>query len=149
MNRLTIIGNLTRNPELRTTQSGIQVCTFNVAVNPRKRQDQEQQPDFFKVTAWRGLADVCGKYLQKGFKVCVTGPVTLEQWTGNDGTNKAGMAITADDMEILTSKAEAAQDIHSAQQDRKEQAYLRQEREAIQNEQKPGYVVVDEEDLPF
>ena len=153
MNRLTIIGRLTRNPEQRTTQSGIQVTTFTVAVNRRKtKNEQEPEADFFKVTAWRGLADVCGKYLQKGFRVAVTGPVGLEEWQGRDGQNKAQMTITAEDVEILTSKAEATGDIMTTQQrrqdDQKEADYMRREREAIQNEPQK-YVEVSDDELPF
>jgi len=148
MNKLTIIGNLTRTPEIRTTQNGIQVATFSVAVN-RRKSGEEQKTDFFKVTAWRGLADVCGRYLQKGHKVAVTGPVTIEEWTGQDGQHRAALALTAEDLEMLTSKAEAERDLHTAQQDRKEAAYLKEEREAIQNEPDSGYVQVDDDDLPF
>lgn len=124
------------------------VTTFTVAVNQRKRsQSQEEHTDFFKVTAWRGLGEVCGKYLKKGFRVCIVGPVTLEEWTGKDGMNKAALAITAEDMEILTSKAEANGDLYEAK--KKEQEYIRKEREAIQNEP-PQYVEVDPgDDLPF
>ena len=68
MNKLTIIGNLTRDPELRTTTTGLSVCTFTVAVNKRKSQDEE--PDFFRVTAWRERGELCAKFLQKGKKVC-------------------------------------------------------------------------------
>lgn len=148
MNRLTIIGNLTHSPETRTTQSGIIVTSFTVAVNQRRRsQDQEEHTDFFKVTAWRGLGEVCGKYLKKGYRVCIVGPVTLDEWTGRDGTNKAGLAVTAEDMEILTSKAEANGDLYEAK--KKEAQYVKEEREAIQNEP-PKYVEVDpEDDLPF
>ena len=80
MNKLTIIGNLTRDPELRTTASGVNVCSFTVAVNRRnRRDDQNGQPeaDFFRVTAWRQLADICSKYLAKGRKVCVVGAVSV------------------------------------------------------------------------
>lgn len=157
MNKLTIIGRLTRNTEQRTTQSGLQVCTFTVAVDRRKKADEEQKADFFKVTAWRGLAEICGRYLQKGFRVAVVGPVGLEEWTGKDGQNKAQMTITADDVEILTSKSEANQDRQNAvdewnqkvnELERKEAQYQKEEREAIQNEP-PQYVVVDDDDLPF
>lgn len=157
MNRITIIGRLTRNPEQRTTQSGLQVCTFTVAVNRRPKEGEEPQADFFKVTAWRGLADVCGKYLQKGFRVAVTGPVGLEEWQGRDGQNRAQMAVTAEDVEILTSKNEVNQERQNAvdewQQkvddlERKEAKYRKEERAAIQNEP-PQYEEVDSDDLPF
>ena len=157
MNRLTIIGRMVRNPEQRVTQNGTQVCTFTVAVNRRPKEGEEPQADFFKVTAWRKLAEVCGRYLQKGFRVAVTGPVGLEEWQGKDGQNRAQMAITAEDVEILTSKAEANQERQTAvdewnqkvnELERKEAQYQKEEREAIQNEP-PQYVVVDDDDLPF
>ena len=79
MNKLTIIGNLTRDPQLRTTQTGVNVCDFTVAVNRRQSAQQRQngqQPeaDFFRVTAWRELGENCSKYLAKGRKVAVVGP---------------------------------------------------------------------------
>ena len=110
MNKLTIIGNLTRDPELRTTTSGVNVCSFTVAVNRRnRRDDQNGQPeaDFFRVTAWRQLADICGKYLAKGRKVAVIGPVSVHTYTGNDGTTRASMEVNADDVEFLSSRNDA------------------------------------------
>ena len=109
MNKLTIIGNLTRDPELRTTTSGVNVCSFTVAVNRRnRRDDQNGQPeaDFFRVTAWRQLADICSKYLAKGRKVCVVGAVSVHTYTGNDGTTRASLEVTADDVEFLSSRSE-------------------------------------------
>ena len=84
MNKLTIIGNLTRDPELRTTSTGVNVCSFTVAVNRRQRsQGAEGQPeaDFFRVSAWRQLGEICQKYLAKGRKVAVVGPVTVRSYT--------------------------------------------------------------------
>ena len=100
MNKLTIIGNLTKDPELRTTATGLSVCSFTVAVNRKK--GQEEVTDFFRVTAWRGLADVCGKWLQKGKKVCVVGAVSVSTFQGSDGTTKASLEVTADDVEFLS-----------------------------------------------
>ncbi len=117
MNKLTIIGNLTRDPELRTTTAGINVCTFTVAVNRRgRRDDQNGQPeaDFFRVTAWRQLADICSKYLQKGRKVCVIGPVSVHTFTGNDGANHASLEVTADDVEFLSSRNDGETGAYSA-----------------------------------
>jgi single-strand DNA-binding protein len=100
---LIIIGNLTRDPELRTTQSGINVCTFTVAVNRRKQQqDSQPEADFFRVTAWRELGVNCGKFLQKGKKVCVIGPVSLNTYTGQDGATHANLEVMAQDVEFLT-----------------------------------------------
>ena len=104
MNKLTIIGNLTRDPEVRTTQSGVNVCSFTVAVNKRNKQNNAEEADFFRVTAWRQLADICGKFLQKGKKVCVIGAVSVSTYTGNDGNTRASLEVTADDVEFLSPK---------------------------------------------
>lgn len=107
MNKLTIIGNLTRDPESRTTSSGINVCTFTVAVN-RRRSSANGQPeaDFFRVTVWRQLGENCQKYLAKGRKVCVIGPVSVSTYTGNDGTTRASLEVTAEDVEFLSSRTD-------------------------------------------
>ena len=107
MNKLTIIGNLTRDPELRTTSAGVSVCDFTVAVNRRQRRDaQNGQPeaDFFRVSAWRERGELCAKYLAKGRKVCVVGPVSVHTYTGNDGTTRASLEVNADDVEFLSSR---------------------------------------------
>ena len=107
MNKLTIIGNLTRDPELRTTSTGVNVCDFTVAVNRRQRRDaQNGQPeaDFFRVSAWRERGELCAKYLAKGRKVCVIGPVSVRTYTGNDGTTRASLEVTADEVEFLSSR---------------------------------------------
>lgn len=109
MNKLTIIGNLTRDPELRTTPQGISVCDFTVAVNRRQRRDvQNGQPeaDFFRVTAWRERGEVCAKYLAKGRKVCVIGPVSVRTYQGNDGVTRASLEVTADEVEFLTPRGD-------------------------------------------
>lgn len=149
MNRIVIIGNLVRSPEQRTTQSGIAVTTFTVAVNRRRQQEGQPDADFFRVTAWRGLAETCGKYLDKGRKVCVVGPVSISTYTGNDGQTRASMEVTAEDVEFLSPKD--SPDLYQTQKARKDQekeaAYEKAEREAIQNEKE--YVNVETEDLPF
>ena len=105
MNKLTIIGNLTREPELRTTATGLSVCTFTVAVNRRKTNpDQQPEADFFKVTAWRERAEVCAKYLDKGSKVCVIGPVSVRTYETQNGKHGANLEVTADEVEFLSMK---------------------------------------------
>lgn len=106
MNKLTIIGNLTRDPELRTTPNGFSVCDFTVAVNRRTRNNAEGQPDadFFRVTAWRQLGENCQRYLAKGRKVCVIGPVSARTYQANDGTTRVSLEVTADDVEFLSSR---------------------------------------------
>ena len=112
MNKLTIIGNLTRDPELRTTSTGVNVCSFTVAVNRRGRKDAQgnaqEQADFFRVTAWRERGELCAKYLSKGRKVCVVGPVTVQTYQGNDGITRASLEVTADEVEFLSSRNDDA-----------------------------------------
>ena len=107
MNKLTIIGNLTRDPELRTTQAGVSVCTFTVAVNRRQKREGQPEADFFRVTAWRGLADNCARFLAKGRKVAVTGAVSCHAYAGADGSPRASMDINADEVEFLTPRQDS------------------------------------------
>lgn len=148
MNKLTIIGNLTKNPELRTTATGLSVCTFSVAVNRKRQQEGQPDADFFRVTAWRQLGEICAKYLDKGRKVCVVGPVSVNTYTGSDGKTRASMEVTAEDVEFLTPKdSPDVYQVQKARNQEKEAAYVKVEREAIQNEKE--YVNVETDDLPF
>lgn len=148
MNKLFIVGNLTRDPELRITQSGISVCGFTVAVNRhRASQDQGQpQADFFRVTAWRQLGENCNKYLAKGRKVCIVGPVSVSTYVGNDGITRAQMEITADDVEFLTPKSEAQPDQNTANA---VAGRLNQYATPAPKPPEGGYVEVEDDDLPF
>ena len=142
MNKLFIVGNLTRDPELRSTPAGDSVCDFTVAVNRRGRRDaQNAQPeaDFFRVSAWRQLGENCSKYLAKGRKVAVTGSVSVSTYQGNDGTTRASLEVNADDVEFLTPKGEAgAADMPAG-------GYSN----AGPVPQGSSFVQVDEEELPF
>lgn len=110
MNKLTIIGNLTRDPELRSVNGrdgAVSVCDFTVAVNRRqsaqqRQNGQQQEADFFRVTAWRGLGENASKYLAKGRKVAVIGSVSVSTYTGNDGVTRASLEVNAEDIEFLT-----------------------------------------------
>ena len=108
MNKLTIIGNLTRAPELRMTESGLNVCTFTVAVNRRVKKDAHPEADYIRVTAWRELGNTCAIYLDKGRKVCVVGTVRAAAYIDNQGTARATLELTAEDVEFLTPRAQAA-----------------------------------------
>ena len=108
MNKLTIIGNLTRDPELRTTTSGKNVCTFTVAVNRRKKVEGQQEADFFRVSAWDQLSDVCAKYLTRGKKVCVIGPVSVHAYSNNKGDPSANLEVLAQEVEFLSSRQQEA-----------------------------------------
>lgn len=101
MNLHVIIGNLVRDPETGTTNGGVNWCTFTVAVNRRNKKEGQPEADFIRVTAWRGLADNCAKWLKKGRKVCVTGESEAHAWMGQDGGARAQIELTARDVEFL------------------------------------------------
>ena len=104
MNKLIIIGNLTRTPELRTTKDGVNVCSFTVAVNRRGKDEA----DFFNVSAWRALGENCAKFLEKGRKVCVVGSVSVRTWETEE-KHGASLEVNADDVEFLASSPVDAQ----------------------------------------
>jgi len=108
MKKIVLIGNLCRDPELRTTQSGVSVCTFSVAVN-RRRSAEAGQPeaDFFRITTWRQLAENCNRYLAKGRKVAVAGDISLNQYKDSNGLPRYSMEVTADEVEFLTPRSDA------------------------------------------
>ena len=103
MNKVVLIGNLVRDPEVRATQSGISVCNFTVAVNRRfKKENGEQETDFLNIIAWRQLAELCSKYLAKGRKVAVTGSIQTRQYEEKDGSKRTARDIVADEVEFLS-----------------------------------------------
>lgn len=111
MNCLIIIGNLTKDPELRTTTTGKEVCSFTVAVNRKKTaNNQEPGTDYFRVSAWEEKGRNCNKFLNKGSKVCVTGTVSVRVYTNNKGEAAGQMEVRADDVEFLSSKGESKVD---------------------------------------
>ena len=139
MNRLTIIGNLTRDPEMRTTSSGDSVCSFSVAVNRRKNRDGTQQADFFRVSAWGTLGESCGKYLAKGRKVAVVGSVSASAYTDQHGNAAASLNVMATDVEFLSSKEEQKDVVQQEAQ----------AHEAPKQAQQPIPVQLSDDDLPF
>lgn len=132
MNQITIIGNLTRAPETRTTQSGHTVCSFTVAVN---RRDKDGNADFFRVSAWNSLGENCQRYLDKGKKVAVSGRVSVSTYKASDGEVRATLEVMASDVEFLSAKGEQAEQ-HPKQ-------------ESITSSFKGYTDVTQDEDLPF
>lgn len=140
MNKLTIIGNLTRDPELRTTSTGVNVCSFTVAVNRRRSAQGGNQPeaDFFRVSAWRQLGENCAKYLAKGRKVAVVGAVSVSSYTANDGSTRFSLEVSADDVEFLSPRGEDGYAPASGAQPAAAPAAAAS-----------GFAEVDEDELPF
>lgn len=108
MNKLIIIGNLTRDPETRVTPGGIRVCNFTVAVTRRGRDGDST--DFVRVTAWRERAESCAQYLHKGSRVCCWGPVEVHMYQTQTGETRASMQMTADEIEFCGGSRRAAGD---------------------------------------
>lgn len=99
MNKITLIGNLTNEPEKRATPNGTSVTSFTIAVN---RRGQDKQTDFFRINAWRGLADTCAKFLSKGRKVAVVGELQARTYEAKDGKTKVSLDVQADEVEFLS-----------------------------------------------
>ena len=106
MNKVFLIGNLTRDPEARETPSGVTMCRFAIAVQrPYSSQDGERQTDFFECTAWRGLGETIARYTKKGNKVAVSGSIQLRNYEDNQGVKRTAVDIIVQDCEFLTPKS--------------------------------------------
>ena len=144
MNKVIFIGNLTRDPESGTTQSGVAYCRFTIAVNRRFSRDNEQTADFFSITCWRGLAENCAKNLQKGRKVCVVGSLQTRQYDANDGSKRTAYDVVAEEVEFLPSGAGRVDGDNT--QSNENSGYGSSNGG---NRNAGGLTPVDEDDLPF
>ena len=150
MNKVYLIGNLTRDPEMRSTSAGIPVCNFSIAVNRRFKNAQtgQQETDFFNIVAWRQLAELCGRYLAKGRKVAVFGSIQTRSYEAQDGSKRTAFDIVADEVEFLSSAnagSAPSSDYHAAVSPA-----------PVQRQQAPsyasadsGFTQVDDDELPF
>ena len=105
-NKIIIVGNLGRDPELRYTPQGLAVCNFSMATSEKKRDKSGELQDvttWFKVTLWRQQAETAAKYLTKGTQVYIEGRLKVEEWTDRDGNNRHTLEVTASDMQFLGS----------------------------------------------
>lgn len=141
MNKVMLIGNLTRDPELSETTSGVPVCRFAIAVNRTyTSQDGTREADFFNITTWRGQAETCGKYLKKGRKVCVVGSLQNRSYEDKEGIRRTVTDIVASEVEFLSSaNAESDGDFGGGERPSRPQKKERPQLEAI----------ADDDDLPF
>ena len=115
MNKVFLIGNLTRDPELSETNGGVSVCRFGIAVNRRfSSQDAERQTDFFNVTAWRALGETVARFTKKGNKVAVVGSIQIRNYEDNAGQKRTYADIIADEVEFLSPKNGGSDEEYSA-----------------------------------
>lgn len=102
MNSVSLVGNLTRDPELRKTNSGLATCSFTVAVNRQRNKDGVQQADYIPVVTWRATAENCAKYLAKGRKVAVKGEIRTRNYDDKNGVKRYVTEVIANEVEFLT-----------------------------------------------
>ncbi len=142
MNKVFLIGNLVKDPELRQTNGGTNVCSFSIAVNRRfKDSEGKQVTDFFNIVAWRQLAELCGRYLTKGRKVAVAGELQTRSYDAKDGTKRYVTEIVADDIEFLTPRDRDASGAPSAENNYRTAEHAPQAPE--------GFTDIEDDELPF
>lgn len=107
MNKVFLVGRLTKAPELKTTPNGVSVATFTLAVN---RRGKEAGADFLPIVAWRTTAELCGKYLSKGQKAAVSGEIQTRSYEAKDGSRRYVTEVQADDVEFLAKAGQRAQE---------------------------------------
>ena len=105
MNKVILIGNLTKDPELTTTTSGISVCRFTLAVSRRfTNSEGERETDFINIVVWRNAADNCQKFLRKGSKAAVVGNLQTRSYDAQDGTKRYVTEVVAEEVEFVGSR---------------------------------------------
>jgi single-strand DNA-binding protein len=107
MNKVFLIGNLTKDPELSTTSNSIKVCRFTLAVSRNYAgRDGKRETDFLPIVVWRQQADNCAKYLKKGSKAAVSGSIQTRSYDAQDGTRRYVTEVTADEVQFLSTKSD-------------------------------------------
>ena len=110
INRVTLVGNLTRDPELRTTPNGKSVCTLGLAVNERYRNDAGdwvEKPNFFDIVVWGAQAENCSQYLAKGRQIAVDGRLSYRSWEAQDGSKHSKVEVIANTVQFLGSRQDS------------------------------------------
>ena len=112
LNKVVLIGNLTRDPELRYTPQGTAVCTFGLATNRQwvtEGGEKKEEAEFHRIVAWNKLAEICSQLLSKGRKVYVEGRLQTRSWSGQDGNQRTSTEIVISDMIVLDSRREGVE----------------------------------------
>lgn len=150
LNKVMLIGNLTRDPNLRFTPSGTAVCSFGIATNrswSTDGGDKEERVDFHNIVAWSKLAEICGQILHKGDKVYVEGRIQTRDWKTEDGAERRVTEIVIDNMMLLASpkgKGDYSDDLADAGEDMPEET----KSDAKKEEESPAEEVAEDE-IPF
>ncbi len=155
-NRVELIGNLTRDPELRYTPNGAAVCTFGLATNRTFVTDGEkrEEVDFHRLVAWNKLAELCNQLLKKGLKVFVSGRLQTRSWEGQDGQQRQTTEIVVEDMILLspklTTEPAPIEDVSQEAPKEKEEVKVEpKKKEEVSEKTAPQEEIKDDGDLPF
>ena len=145
-NKVIIGGRLCEDPELKSTQSGVSVCQFNVAVNRKEKPKDGEQPkaDFFTVVAWRQQAEFVTRYFRKGSSISVTGALQNRSWTTQNGEKRYKTEIVAQEIDFVDSKNESQSQFGQPNPYEQQGQYSQQPPVAPKFEE-----LGDDEDLPF
>lgn len=135
-------GRLVRDPELRTTTSGLSVTTFTVAIDRRYKKGDEKQSDFLDCVAWRDRADFIAKYFKKGSAICVIGAVQTRTYEDNNGNKRKAVEIIVDEADFVESKVNAQQNAQTYPAAAPAPSYSVPQQMTMEN-------IVDDDDLPF
>lgn len=108
MNKTILGGRLTSDVELKTTPSGVSVCSFSLAVNRRYAKEGEQNVDFINITAWRQTAEFISKFFKKGSSICIVGSIQTRSWTDQQGNKRYATDVVADEAYFVDSKSDSA-----------------------------------------
>jgi single-strand DNA-binding protein len=151
LNKVMIIGRLTRDPEIRTTPNGANVASFSVATGftwiDKNDGQKKEQTEFHNVVAWRKLADIIGQYLKKGSQVYIEGRLTTRSWDGQDGKKNYRTEIVADNMIMLGGKSGATGSAPAPMGSAPTQPQMNPEQPAPKNDIPD--IQIDDNDIPF
>ena len=111
MNKVILIGNLTRDPEVTESASGVSICRFAIAVSRDYATNGNRETDYFNITTFNKTAENCGKYLKKGNKVAVYGAIQNSSYEDKDGIKRTSTSIVANEVEFLTPKSASGEDM--------------------------------------
>lgn len=105
-NKAILGGRLTSDPELKTTQSGTNVCSFTIAVNRRGAKDGQQQSDFINCVAFKESAELISKYFRKGSSICIVGAIQTRKWQDSNGNNRNATEVLVNEVNFVDSKSD-------------------------------------------
>ncbi len=155
LNRVQLIGNLTRDPELRYTPSGAAVVSFSIATNRSWTTDSGEKKDdteFHRIVAWNKLAEICSQFLTKGKKVFVEGRLSTRSWTAQDGTQKQTTEVIISDMILLDSRRVEGEQVIKEAVEEKPKKTAKDKTEEVKEEVAAEEASTDEiaaDDIPF